>query len=385
MKPYLLTALLALALPSLALAQDTNQPAASPPATTQPVTVPTTQPQVSAQPAQVTQPAQVAQPAAPAKPAAPAPDTVVTTVGGQDFHYDQFAGLFRLAIARSINAQGIPYSDDIAAQFAPMQVGFLPVFARQQALVQLATKAGFKADPAVIDDKVKALNDQFKNEADLKTALGQSGFASVEQYRQYLNEQEQVSAYLKSVQDKFKFSDSLVQNFYTMHRAAFTQPASACAKHILVGTEAEANDIVKLLKAGGAANTFDKLAQQKSKDPGSAARGGDLGCFTQGQMVPEFDKASFSGPLNELQVVKSQFGYHVIMVTKRNAAGLQPFADVQGKIREQLSAEAAQKYIDSQLKRVPTQLYTDRLGVVAPAPAQPNTTQPTAPAQPAGK
>lgn len=337
MKKYLLTALL-LSLPQLAHAQTT--PAAPAPATSE-----------------------AAKPAAPeaTKPAVttPAADTVVASVGGKDLTFAQFNEQFKLAIARTVNAQGVPYSEEINAQFAPMRGSFLPTYARQQAIGQLAQQAGFKADTAAVDAQIKALNEQVKNPDELNKALNDTGFANIDAYRQFFSEQQPVSAYLKSLQSKFKFSDSLVNSFYTMHKDAFVQPASACAKHILVNSEAEAQQIAKDLKAGG---DFAKLAQEKSKDPGSAARGGDLGCFGQGQMVPEFDKASFTGPLNEVQTVKSQFGYHLVVVTKRTATGLQPLSEVADKIRQQLSNDAAQKYLDSQLKRIPTKLYTERLG-----------------------
>ncbi len=351
MKKYLLTALIALTLPQSVQAQEmaqpqTPQPKAAQPQTATPVPAP---------------PAPALAPTAP-----PVPDTVVATVGNTDYTYGQFAQLFKIAIARNLNSQGMPYSEDVAKQFASLSPSFLPVYGRQKALVQLATGAGFKSDPAAIDQQVQVLKTQLKTDTALTDALKASGFASINEYRDYFAEQQLVSNYLKSVQDRFKFSDSLISSFYTMHKKSFNQPATACAKHILVNDEAQAQQIVKDLAAGG---DFAKIAQEKSKDPGSAAKGGDLGCYGQGQMVPEFDKASFSGPLNQVQLVKSQFGYHIVVVTKRTEAGVRPLSEVQESIRSQLAGEAAQKYVDSQLKHIPIQLYPDRLGVVAPVSA----------------
>jgi parvulin-like peptidyl-prolyl isomerase len=92
------------------------------------------------------------------------------------------------------------------------------------------------------------------------------------------------------------------------------------ASHILIKSDEddeaarrEANDIYEELRAGA---DFATLAKEKSADPGSAAKGGDLGWFGKGQMVPEFEKASFEGRLNVIQrPVKSNFGYHIIKVT----------------------------------------------------------------------
>jgi peptidyl-prolyl cis-trans isomerase D len=95
------------------------------------------------------------------------------------------------------------------------------------------------------------------------------------------------------------------------------------ASHILIktGEDAEiarkkANDIYAQLKSGA---DFAELAIQYSEDPGSGKRGGDLGWFGKGQMVPEFEKASFGGRVGVVQrPVKSTFGYHIIKVTGKN-------------------------------------------------------------------
>lgn len=84
------------------------------------------------------------------------------------------------------------------------------------------------------------------------------------------------------------------------------------ASHILVKTESEANKILEDLKRGA---SFAKLAQEKSECP-SKKKGGDLGWFGKGKMVPEFEKAAFSLKKGEISdIVKTKFGYHIIKVT----------------------------------------------------------------------
>ncbi len=90
--------------------------------------------------------------------------------------------------------------------------------------------------------------------------------------------------------------------------------ASASARHLLVTTEEQCNDIKKQIEEGA---DFAAMAQQHSSCP-SKAQGGDLGAFGPGQMVPEFDAVVFSAPLNTVQgPVKTQFGYHLLEVTSR--------------------------------------------------------------------
>ncbi|TBR41090.1 peptidylprolyl isomerase [Marinomonas agarivorans] len=88
---------------------------------------------------------------------------------------------------------------------------------------------------------------------------------------------------------------------------------TAHALHILVKQKESALEIMKGLQKGG---RFDLLAKRHSICP-SAKKGGDLGEFKRGEMVPAFDKAVFKGPLLELQLVKTKFGWHIVKVLYR--------------------------------------------------------------------
>jgi peptidyl-prolyl cis-trans isomerase C len=91
--------------------------------------------------------------------------------------------------------------------------------------------------------------------------------------------------------------------------------ATAQARHILVATESEADELKTKIEGG---EDFGELAKAHSQCP-SGARGGDLGEFSPGMMVKEFDEVVFSAPVNAVQgPVKTQFGFHLIDVTKRS-------------------------------------------------------------------
>ncbi len=116
------------------------------------------------------------------------------------------------------------------------------------------------------------------------------------------------------------------------------------ASHILVSTEEEARRILAELKAGA---DFATLARAHSQDPGSAARGGALGWFGRGQMVPEFEQAAFALPVGELSdVVKTQYGYHIILVTNRREAHTPVFAEVADQVR----ADAENKLVQERFQ-----------------------------------
>ena len=91
--------------------------------------------------------------------------------------------------------------------------------------------------------------------------------------------------------------------------------ATASARHILVSDEVLCKELKEKINAGEI--TFEQAAQENSTCP-SGAKGGDLGSFSQGQMVPEFDKVVFNDEVGVVHgPVQTQFGYHLLEITKR--------------------------------------------------------------------
>jgi peptidyl-prolyl cis-trans isomerase C len=125
-------------------------------------------------------------------------------------------------------------------------------------------------------------------------------------------------------------TDEDVEAFFEANREARYDTAEA--RHILVETEEEADDIIERIEDG---EDFADIAQEESIDTGSGAQGGELGEFGRGQMVPEFEEAVFTAEIGELVgPIETQFGFHIIEVTERNAPELE---EVEEDIREELS------------------------------------------------
>jgi peptidyl-prolyl cis-trans isomerase C len=115
------------------------------------------------------------------------------------------------------------------------------------------------------------------------------------------------------------------------------------ARHILVPTEDEAKTVLAEVKKG---TDFAELARQKSKDPGAAAEGGDLGYFGKDQMVPEFAEVAFK--LDKGQVsdpVKTQFGWHIIKVEDKRTKPVPEFDKVKDQIETYVTRKAQADYI----------------------------------------
>ena len=145
-----------------------------------------------------------------------------------------------------------------------------------------------------------------------------------------------VNMWMKKQLDNTLVSDSEAKEFYEKNKDKFKQPETVTASHILVKTEEEAKAIIKELKPLKGAELKEKfvvLAKEKSTGP-SGPKGGSLGTFSKGQMVPEFSKAVWElkdGTIT-LQAVKTQFGYHIIYLEKKNPAVALPYEAVKDKI-----------------------------------------------------
>ncbi len=154
--------------------------------------------------------------------------------------------------------------------------------------------------------------------------------------------------------DKVKVNEKDVKAYYSAHPEEFSEKEKVRASHILVKTETEAKDIIKELSAlkGAALTTkFAEVAKSKSTGP-SAPKGGDLGFFAEGQMVPSFNEAAFSMKKGEMTMtpVKSQFGYHVILVTDKQAAKDLAFDEVKGFIEQKLKVEAFKEQMEAKME-----------------------------------
>jgi len=139
-----------------------------------------------------------------------------------------------------------------------------------------------------------------------------------------------------------------VQQAYNTNIEQYSQPEQVRASHILLKTEgkddaavkAKAEDLLKKAKAGA---DFAELAKANSEDEGSAKNGGDLDFFGRGRMVPEFDQVAFTlqpGQISDL--VKTQYGYHIIKVTDKKAASTRSIDEVRQQLTDRLSYERAQ-------------------------------------------
>jgi peptidyl-prolyl cis-trans isomerase D len=161
---------------------------------------------------------------------------------------------------------------------------------------------------------------------------------------------------------KPQISDADVQAYYNQHQAQYQVKEQVKVRHILIavpqGADAKtdqaaktkADDLLKQIKSGG---NFADLASKNSDDPGSKVQGGELGWLDRGRTVPEFDKAAFTlAPGSTSDVIKTQFGYHILQVEEKKTAHQRPLSEVKAEIvpvLEQQRVGAAEQTYASQL------------------------------------
>ncbi len=152
-----------------------------------------------------------------------------------------------------------------------------------------------------------------------------------------------IQVWQKKLLDSVKVSEKEAKEYYNKNKEEFNEKESVHARHILVKTEQEAKKIIAKLKSLSGEklkSEFERLAREKSTGP-SGPKGGDLGYFARGQMVPAFNDKVFSMKKGEVttEPVKTQFGYHVIYVEDKKDASTRSFDEVKPFIEQRLKRE----------------------------------------------
>jgi parvulin-like peptidyl-prolyl isomerase len=162
--------------------------------------------------------------------------------------------------------------------------------------------------------------------------------------KDYVAELERTNAEVYVLQNALAdASDANLEKYYEEHKDDFT---TVCAAHILVDTKAEADSIEKQLKAAKDKTAkFAEIAKAKSKDTGSGANGGDLGCAAPSGYVEQFKQATLTQKVGVIgDPVQTQYGYHIIRVDRRDP--VKPFEEVKDQVRQALTDDASVPFTD---------------------------------------
>lgn len=229
---------------------------------------------------------------------------------------------------------------------------------------KLLTKAaeGVKVDQAQVDAEIAKLKTRFPSEEEFQKQLkdvGQTEAKLNEAITKMMKQRQWVDSKLGGKAD---VTEAEASDFYNNNKSEFEQPETVKASHVLflVDKDAPEDVVKKQLEAAKAAaarakkgEDFTALAKELSEEPGAKESGGDLGFFSKDRMVPEFADAAFAmTPGDVSEPVRTQFGWHVIKVTDKKAAGLTPYAEVKDQLQAFLKADKQRKAVEGVLKEL---------------------------------
>lgn len=265
------------------------------------------------------------------------PDGVVARVG--DANISQ-ADLDRLLAQAEAGSQGQSFPKKGTAQYTDYERQGLQQLIQQKIIEAEARKCG---KPCVVpDSEVTKQLDALKTQQKIKTDKAFAKFLSDRKFtlaeaRKVVRIQLAQTKVENNVTRGVRFTEADAKKYYDTNRAEFRKQEERTASHILVATEAEAQAI----RAEATPANFADLAKKNSTDPGTKANGGDLGVIQKGQLVPEFEKVAFQLKQGEIsEPVKTQFGWHLIYISKITPARTIPFAEAKaGIIQQQLAAK----------------------------------------------
>ena len=204
-----------------------------------------------------------------------------------------------------------------------------------------------------IDARIAQIRQQFPSDDAFKQTLAQQNM-TLQQLRDDATSDMRVAKMLdQEVKTTGAVEPKDVSAFYEQNPDKFKQGERVRASHILIRApenadektkqeaRAKATDVLKQVKAG---KEFAELAKHYSQDPGSAANGGDLGYFTQGQMVGPFEQAAFGlKPGTVSDIVETPFGFHIIKVADKQASRTIPLEEVKPQIEQFLQNQQRQQ------------------------------------------
>ncbi|HOP41017.1 MAG TPA: peptidylprolyl isomerase [Geobacteraceae bacterium] len=206
-----------------------------------------------------------------------------------------------------------------------------------------------------IDSQINIGKSKFSDKALYDKALKESGLTE-KNLREFARKEIYINNLIeKEISSKISVSDTDAKKFYDENVDRFKQPETVQASHILIGVSADATAKEKnkarekaesLLKRVKAGEDFATLAKTNSTCP-SASQGGNLGYFSKGQMVPEFETVAFSlKPGETSEIVETKFGYHIVKVIDKKPAGTIPFPEAKQEIINYLKIAEIQQGIN---------------------------------------
>jgi foldase protein PrsA len=196
-------------------------------------------------------------------------------------------------------------------------------------LRQAVARAKIAVSPAEVDKRFAKVRAQFSDPKIFEAELTSAG-SSVEKLKTDLREQLEREKLL-STEKKLAISEDELKKAFAAHKSELGRPEAIHLRHILVGRQDEADKIVADVKAG---KDFVAIAREKSLAPTGKVNGGDYGFVSKGMLPPEIEQIAFSMKADDLRVLPSAKGFHVLQALERRPAAPAEYAKVKDDLRE---------------------------------------------------
>jgi peptidyl-prolyl cis-trans isomerase C len=293
-----------------------------------------------------------------------AADPVVLRVNEEEMLLSEFNERFTFYANNLASEQGMQMTPELTPLFESLKPQYLEQLATEKVVQQQGLKRGLSVEESVVDAQIAQIKTNFESDEMYLEALNQAGLSSEELLRTLLREAELSRQTIEELRSTIKVKPYQLQLYYDLHKTEYAAPAEACAKHILVATEDEAKAVQAALASG---ISFEDEAAAKSSDTGSAERGGDLGCFPQGAMIPVFEEAAFNAPLNKVtEPIQSEFGFHLILPYERKEAVTPTLEEVSPQVTEGAQNEVLRQLLAQYQKNANVEVFAE---LVTPATA----------------
>ncbi len=249
-------------------------------------------------------------------------------------------------------AQKADFPAEGTAEYDTLKANIVTYLVQAQIIKQKAEELGVEVTTEEIDTRIASTIKQVGGQKKYDKLLEGYGMTEEVLRRQLATQmlQDEVRA---KIGENITVSEADVKAYFENpdNESQFIVPETVTARHILVKTKAEAEKVQALLEADSSDANWKKVAKKYSTDPGSKNNGGNLGARPKGSFVKEFDDAAFKLKVGVISnPVKTQFGYHVIEVTKKAEGSTTSFEEAKSGIEQQLKlqreAEAWQKWLD---------------------------------------
>lgn len=260
---------------------------------------------------------------------------VLATVNGLEITESQFNQRYNI-IAGQYDLD--PENQDHAAYAADLKEQVLNSLVDETVLLQEAEAQGLIATEEEVNKEIETFKANFSSTEEFETYLSSYLKLTEEEMKAVLLNDLTIANVFDQVTKDVDSSQMSPEEYYENNKAMFMNPEQVSATHILLESQEEAKEIIEEIKAGGDMN---QIAAEKSIDESAKMNNGDLGFFSKGRMVEEFDQAVFSMEVGQLleEPVKTNFGYHVIRLNDKKAAEEIKFTEVEEDIKSYLIEE----------------------------------------------